>query len=78
VHGDQVVLPDELVQLEIVHVARCAYLRCVQDDEQMVRIHMDTGNVATVLAFGDRQWMKVELIREDLLGFVAPLWNVEP
>jgi hypothetical protein len=36
--------PTNLVQLEIVHVAACADLRCMHDDEDVVRIHMDSGN----------------------------------
>jgi len=39
---------------------------------------MDPGNVVTVFAFGDRHRMKVKLIRQDRLGIVAPLVNVEP
>jgi hypothetical protein len=56
--SDQKVLPNKLVQLEIVHVAACADLRCVHDYENVVRIDVDSGNVVTVLAFGDRYWMK--------------------
>ena len=69
--------PNELIQLEIVHVAAYADLWCVDDDEHMVRIHMDPGNVVTVFAFGDRHRMEVKLIRQDRLGIVAPLGNVE-
>jgi hypothetical protein len=64
-YGDQEVLPNELVQLQIVHVAACADLRCMHDDEDVVRIHMDSGNVVTVLAFGDRDRMKLKVIRQD-------------
>jgi hypothetical protein len=77
-HGDQEVLPNELVELEIMHVAACADLRCVHDDEHVVRIHMDSGNVVTVSAFTDRDRMKLELLRQDRLGGVAPHWNIEP
>jgi hypothetical protein len=72
-HSDQEVLPNELVQLQIVHVAAGADLRCMHDDEHVVRIHMDSGNVVTVLAFGDRDRMKLKVIRQDRLGVVAPL-----
>ncbi len=50
----------------------------VHDDEHVVWIDMDSRNVVTVLAFGDRHWMKAELVRQDRLGLVAPLWDVEP
>jgi hypothetical protein len=76
--GDQEVFPNELIQLEIVHVAAYADLWCVNDDEHVVRIHMDSGNVGTVFAFGDRHWMEVKLICQDRLAIVAPLGNVEP
>jgi hypothetical protein len=48
------VLPDEVVQLQIVHVAAGTSLRRVHDDEHIVWVHMDSGNVATDLASGDR------------------------
>jgi hypothetical protein len=70
--------PTNLVQLEIVHVAACADLRCMHDDEDVVRIHMDSGNVVTVPCFGDRDRMKLKVIRQDRLGVVAPLGNIEP
>jgi hypothetical protein len=78
VHGDQEVVPDELVQLEIVHVARSADLRCVHDDEHVVRIDMDSRYVATVLTFADRYGMKAEITRQQCLGLVAPFRDVEP
>jgi hypothetical protein len=78
VHGDQEVLPNELIQLQIVHVTARADLGCVHDDELVVRIHVDSGDVVTVLAFGDCHRMKVKLIRQDRLGVMAPLRNVEP
>jgi hypothetical protein len=61
-----------LVQFEIVHVATCADLRCVHDDEDMVRVHMDSRNVVAVPAFADRHWMKFELLREQHLGDELP------
>src|SRR5829696_1696046 len=61
-----------------MHVSAGADLRCVKDDELMVRIHMDPGNVVTVPALNDRHRMKVELVREQFLRFVTPFRNVEP
>src|SRR5215217_5783173 len=74
----QEVFANELVQLEIVHVAACADLWCVHDDEHMVRINMESWNVVAVSAFGDRHRMKVKLACEHRLGVVAPFRNVEP
>ena len=48
-HGYQEVIPNKLVQLDILHVAGRADLRCVHDDEPMVRIDMDSRNVLRVL-----------------------------
>jgi len=78
VYGDHEVLPNELVQLQIVHVAPGTDLRCVHDDEHVIRIHMDSRNVVTVPALGDRHWMKLKLIRQDRLGVLTPLGNVQP
>jgi len=61
-----------------VHVTAFADLRCVHDDEQVVRIHMDSGYVVTVSAFRYCHRMKVKLICRDRLGVAAPLWNIEP
>jgi hypothetical protein len=48
------------------------------DGEHVVWIHVESGNVITVPALGDRHRMKVKLIRQDRLGLFAPLGNVEP
>jgi hypothetical protein len=48
-HSDEEVLANELVQLEIVHVAACTDLGCVHDDEDVVRIDVDSRNVVAVL-----------------------------
>jgi hypothetical protein len=50
VNGSQEVLANELVQLQIVHVAACADLRSMHHDEHVVRIRMDPGNMVTVPA----------------------------
>jgi hypothetical protein len=61
-----------------VHVTAFADLRCVHDDEQVVRIHMDSGNVISVPASTYRHRMKVELVREQRFCLVTPFRNVEP
>ena len=38
VNGDEVVRPDELVQLYVVHMAALTYLRCVEDHEGVIGI----------------------------------------
>jgi hypothetical protein len=62
VHGDEEVRGDELVQLEVVHMAACADLRRMHDSKDMVWIHMESGHVVTVPALGDRHRVKVKLI----------------
>src|SRR5512133_2590451 len=61
-----------------MHVAAGADLRCMHDDELVVRIHMDSGNVISVPAFTYRHRMKVELVREQRFRLVTPFRNVEP
>src|SRR5688572_10836788 len=75
---DQEIFPNELVQFEVVHVAACADLRCVHDDEYMVWVHMDSRNMVAVPAFADRHRMELELVSEQCLGVIVPLRNVQP
>src|SRR5687768_14361435 len=75
---DQEVFPNELVQFEVVHVAAGADLRCMHDDEYMVRVHMDSWNMVAVPAFADRHRVELELVCEQYFGVIVPLRNVEP
>ena len=59
-------------------MAAGADLRCMHDDELVVRIHMDSGNVISVPAFTYRHRMKMELVREQRFCLVTPFRNVEP
>jgi hypothetical protein len=49
----------------------------MHDDELVVRIHMEPGNMITVPAFIDRNRMKVQLFREQRFRLITPFRNVE-
>ena len=53
---DQVVLADELVELDIMHMAALADPRCVNNGEHVVAVDVDLGHVIAVDAVphGDR------------------------
>ena len=77
-HGDQVVAADELVQLDVVHVAARADLRGVQHGEHVVGVDVDFGDVVALDAVAHRDAVKAEHPRQRLDGGVVARRDVDP
>jgi len=78
VHGDQVVGADELIQLDVVHVPGFACLRRVQDDEDVVGVHVHLGNLVALGAISDRHGVEMEGVGQHVFGRVVPFADVQP
>ena len=64
VHGDQVVTADELIELDVVHVAAGADLGGVQHGEHVIVIHVDLRDVVAFHAVAHRDLVKPEHVGE--------------
>ena len=78
VHGDQEVPPDELVELEQVHVAHAARLRGEQDEEQVVGVGVGARDVVALPAGPQRQLVEAEGAVQDVVRRVVVLRDVDP
>ena len=58
--GDKVAVADELVELDVVHMAAGAGLRRVQHQEQMVVVAMDLGHLIAIRRIPNRERMEPE------------------
>jgi hypothetical protein len=76
--GNEVVRPDELVELEVVHVTTLRKLWGVQDHERVVGVHVHLGDVVTVLAVPDGQWVEAEYLGQQLNGLLIAGGDVDP
>lgn len=78
VHGDQVVRPDELIELDVVHVAAGAAFRGVQDDERVIGVGVHFGHAVALDAVPDCHRMEAEHVRQDVDGFTVAGGDVDP
>ena len=63
-HRDQVVRPDELVELDVVHMTAAAELGRVQHREDMIVIEVDLRDVVALDAVAHRELVKAEHIQQ--------------
>src|ERR687898_3159914 len=75
---DQETFADELIELQVVHVACGADLRRMNHDEEMVGINVDPGNVIALPRALDRDRMKSKIVGERPFGGFTPFRYVEP
>ena len=78
VHGDQEVPPDELVELEQVHVAHVARLRREQDEEQVVGVGVGARDVVALPAGPQGQLVEAEGAVQHVVRRVVVLRDVDP
>ena len=76
--GDEVAVADELVELDVVHVAAGAGLRRVQHQEQMIVVAMDLGHLIPIRRIPNRERMEPEGRPQRLLGLLVPHRYVDP
>ena len=76
--GDKVAVANELVELDIVHMAAGAGLRRVQHQEQMVVVTMDLGHLIPIRRIPNRERMEPEDRPQRLLGLLVPHRYVDP
>ena len=75
---DKVAVADELVELDIMHMAACAGLRRVQHQEQMIVVAMDLGHLIPIRRIPNRKWMEPERRAQRPLGLLIPHRDVYP
>ena len=75
---DQVAPPDELVQLDHVHVAGLARFGSVNDHEQVVGVGVDLGNMPPFEDVAHRERMEAEHVGEVLGRFLVAGRHVDP
>jgi hypothetical protein len=78
VDGDQVVRPDELVELEQVDVAARARLGRVEDHEHVVGVGVDLGDVVAFHAVADGERVEAEHLGQDPGGRLVAQRDVDP
>ena len=78
VHGHQVPVADELVQLDGVNVPRGAGVGRVQDQEHVIGIHMHLRHLVALRAVLDCQRMEREHVAEHAFGRLVPGRDVQP
>ena len=78
VHGDQVVPPDELVELDVVHVAALPSLGGVQHDQHVVSVAVHLRHAIALDAVPDRKGMEGEHLRQHARAVVVAVRDVNP
>ena len=78
VHGDQVVPPDELVELDVVHVAALPPLGGVQHDQHVVSVAVHLRHTIALDAVPDRNGMEGEHLRQHARAVVVAVRDVNP
>ena len=76
--GDQVVLADELVKLDIMHMAALADLRCMNNGEHVVAVDVDLGHVIAIdtVPHGDR--VEAEHMGQNIHSRLVANWDIYP
>ena len=64
VRRHQVAAPDELIELDEMDMTRLAGLRRVEDDEQVIRVGMDLGEMAALEDVAEGQRVEPETLRQ--------------
>ena len=77
-HSDEVALPDELVEFDVVNMPTGTRLRRMQHQEQMVVVAVDLRHLIAVGRVANRQRVEPERRRQRLLRLVVPLRDVDP
>jgi hypothetical protein len=72
------VAPDDLVELQQVHVTRLSGQRGVQHDEDVVLVPVQGRDMVALPARGDEQRVALQRLRQHSLGVVVPAWAVDP
>ena len=75
---DQVVRADELVKLDIMHMAALADLRCVQNREHVVGVDVNLGHVIALDAVPHRDRVKAEHPRQHIHRLLVTDRDVHP
>ena len=77
-HGDQVVPADELVELDVVHVAALPSLGGVQHDQHVVSVAVHLRHAIALDAVPDRKGMEGEHLRQHARAVVVAVRDVDP
>ena len=75
---DQVVLADELVKLDIVHMAAFADLRCVKNREHVVGVDVNLRHVIALDAVPHRNRVEAEHPRQHIHRLLVTDRDVHP
>ena len=75
---NEVIRADELVELDVVHVAGLAQVRRVEDHKDVVAINVNLGHVIAFDAVLDCQRMEAEEIGQHLSGPNVAYRDVDP
>lgn len=76
--GHEVVWPDELVELHEVHMACLPRLRSVEDDEQVIRVGVDLGEMAAVEQVANCQAVEAEQLAETVRRQLVAAGQINP
>jgi hypothetical protein len=74
----QVVPADDLIELEVVHVAALAALRSVQHDQHVVAVAVHLRHAIALHAVPHRQGMKAEHVQERARAAFVATGDVDP
>ena len=75
---DQIVRADELVKLDIMHMAALAELRCVKSREHIVGVDVNLGHMIALNAVPHRDRVKAEHPRQHIHGLLVTDRDVHP
>jgi hypothetical protein len=75
---DQVVPANELVELDIMHMAALADLRCVKNREHVVGVDVNLGHVIALGAVPHCDRVKAEYPRQHIHGLLVTERDVYP
>ena len=75
---DEVVLADELVKFDIMHMAALADPRCVKNREHVVGVDVNLGHVIALNAFPHCDRVKAEYPRQHIHGLLVTDRDVHP
>ena len=75
---DQVVLTDELIKLDVMHVAASADFRCVKNREHILGVDVNLGDVIALDAVSHRDRVEAEDSREHIYGLLVTDRDVHP